>query len=665
MTDKEKANDPISRPEKTEGGKPLDIYSEKAEVKAIRFDENQIRAAALAYARYLNEHDLTPGDATFLEPEELGIELKPAAGDETGSESARTGTEDQPEAKDPRGPMVYSWDRPGAHSEAIGAELVRKAEEENRKNNKKQKKNKYAARAARAAKKEAKAEAKAGRKASEPAGGRRRIKGSGLAAITELHDYIQDGIDEKFSSLGRNFARGMHSIASTYRSSRRSIGIALLVIGVLASAILMIFDRFTVYEYAYNGKILGYVQEQEEVTDVLEVAGKKLSQNSSGSNGVEFVANQNVTFNLVDGRGKSADSADIAINKLIFMTDIETEAYGVYDGSKLVAIVKDNADAEKLLSHTMEELSTPDSGMELVSAEFTNELSVKPVNVLLGSVQSNAAAQRQMVKGGNMETYHIVEEGETAESLAELFGVETIDIFNEDNSEVAENIEQGDKVCIHSVVEPVSVKMIETGKLKEIIEYETIKKETDEYYKGDTYLEQEGENGVQIFEGTLTKVGGEVTDRDEISTEVIRKVRNKIILVGTAERPKTAPTGTFMMPIETYVVTSEFGGRWGRNHDGMDFGASTGTPIYASDGGEVIRAQYYSGYGLCVDIDHGNGVFTRYGHCSKLLVSAGDLVYQGQMIALVGNTGHSFGSHLHFEVRVDGTPQNPRNYVNP
>ena len=208
--------------------------------------------------------------------------------------------------------------------------------------------------------------------------------------------------------------------------------------------------------------------------------------------------------------------------------------------------------------------------------------------------------------------------------------------------------------------------MVETGRLKEVIEYKTIKKETDEYYKGDSYLKQEGQNGIQIFEGTITKVGGTVTDRKETAEpEIIKKKKDKIILVGTAERPKTAATGTFIVPLDHYVVTSEWGGRWGRMHEGMDLAAPTGTPIHASDGGKIIKANYWSGHGLCVEVDHGNGVITRYSHCSAVFVNIGDLVYQGQHIANVGNTGHSFGSHCHFEVRVNGSSQNPRKYINP
>ena len=262
-----------------------------------------------------------------------------------------------------------------------------------------------------------------------------------------------------------------------------------------------------------------------------------------------------------------------------------------------------------------------------------------------------------------MEIYHIVEDGETPESLAAEFGVDQASIFDEDNAEVVAEVTQGDMVCIHEEVEPVSVKMVETGRMKETIEYDTIKKESDDYYKGDTYTAQEGVTGKQIFEGTLTKIGGGVARRDAKKIEVIREKQDKIILIGTAERPKTAPTGTYGMPIQTYTLSSGFGYRWGRLHSGIDMAAPTGTPIYASDGGTVQRAGWYAGYGLCVEIDHENGRMTRYGHCSALLVNVGDKVYQGQNIALVGNTGHSFGSHLHFEINLNGSPVNPAPYL--
>ncbi len=111
------------------------------------------------------------------------------------------------------------------------------------------------------------------------------------------------------------------------------------------------------------------------------------------------------------------------------------------------------------------------------------------------------------------------------------------------------------------------------------------------------------------------------------------------------------------------VLTSTFGMRWGRMHEGIDIGAPEGTPIYAATGGTVIYAGWEGGYGNLTVIDHGNGLSTAYGHQSQIAVSNGQVVARGQAIGYVGNTGHSFGPHLHFEVRVNGTPVDPLQYL--
>ncbi|MFN3630730.1 MAG: M23 family metallopeptidase, partial [Casimicrobiaceae bacterium] len=98
-------------------------------------------------------------------------------------------------------------------------------------------------------------------------------------------------------------------------------------------------------------------------------------------------------------------------------------------------------------------------------------------------------------------------------------------------------------------------------------------------------------------------------------------------------------------------------------HEGIDFAAETGTPIVAAASGKVISAEQHPAYGKFIDIDHGNGLVTRYAHASELLVKEGDLVVRGQTIARVGSTGRSTGPHLHFEVRLNGAPQNPARFL--
>ena len=111
------------------------------------------------------------------------------------------------------------------------------------------------------------------------------------------------------------------------------------------------------------------------------------------------------------------------------------------------------------------------------------------------------------------------------------------------------------------------------------------------------------------------------------------------------------------------VVTSRFGSRWGSTHTGIDLGAPTGTPIKAAAGGTVIFAGWKGTLGKLVVISHGNGVQTYYAHCSSLLVSSGDTVSAGQLIAKIGNTGRSTGPHLHFEIRLNGYAINPQSYI--
>lgn len=122
-------------------------------------------------------------------------------------------------------------------------------------------------------------------------------------------------------------------------------------------------------------------------------------------------------------------------------------------------------------------------------------------------------------------------------------------------------------------------------------------------------------------------------------------------------------------PVEVGYSSSSFGWRadpfTGETafHEGLDFTANIGTPIYAAAGGIVTTVEQTPDYGKIVKIDHGSGIETRYAHTSVILVKVGDIVKQGQLIAKVGNTGRSTGPHLHFEVRLNGAALDPRKYL--
>ena len=111
------------------------------------------------------------------------------------------------------------------------------------------------------------------------------------------------------------------------------------------------------------------------------------------------------------------------------------------------------------------------------------------------------------------------------------------------------------------------------------------------------------------------------------------------------------------------VLTSSFGWRWGRLHEGIDIAVGNGTSVVAAASGTVIVAGWMGGYGNLVVVDHGNGVSTAYGHNTGVAVSVGQAVAQGQLIAYSGNTGNSTGPHIHFEIRINGAPTDPLGYL--
>ena len=141
-----------------------------------------------------------------------------------------------------------------------------------------------------------------------------------------------------------------------------------------------------------------------------------------------------------------------------------------------------------------------------------------------------------------------------------------------------------------------------------------------------------------------------------------KRTAPRALTAQAVSRPTPTVRATLSWPARG-VITSRYGWRYRRHHDGIDLASPRGTPIYAARAGRVAFAGWYYGYGRAVIVDHGGGLTTLYGHASKLLARTGQVVEQGQLIALVGCTGRCTGSHLHFEVRINRRAVNPLPYL--
>ncbi len=220
----------------------------------------------------------------------------------------------------------------------------------------------------------------------------------------------------------------------------------------------------------------------------------------------------------------------------------------------------------------------------------------------------------------------------------------------------------------------------------EAIKYKTETLEDPDLAKGETKTLQQGKEGKRRAEYLVTLEGGEETGRELVGESVVEEPMPKIVAKGTKAVPKKSSSSSsssssskpgpnegeigpsasplsFAWPVSGRV-SSYFGMRWGRMHYGIDLPGSEGTPLMASEGGTVTSYTGEHGdYGFVVEIDHGNGFRTRYAHNSQNLVVSGQHVSKGEVIALMGDTGNSSTAHIHFEIRANGTPYNPIQYL--
>jgi murein DD-endopeptidase MepM/ murein hydrolase activator NlpD len=182
--------------------------------------------------------------------------------------------------------------------------------------------------------------------------------------------------------------------------------------------------------------------------------------------------------------------------------------------------------------------------------------------------------------------------------------------------------------------------------------------------QGDSLWELGARYGVDIE--SLLQANATVDNPGHLQIGQELVIPHGAIAVATAVEAGTLPDpaldGEFAWPVLA-PISSEFGPRWGRNHNGLDLAANMGDSIKAARDGEVLLAGIVQGYGETVILQHTDGTRTLYAHCSKLLVKQGQQVKQGQVIALVGSTGQSTGPHLHFEIIVNDKPRNPLTYL--
>ena len=296
---------------------------------------------------------------------------------------------------------------------------------------------------------------------------------------------------------------------------------------------------------------------------------------------------------------------------------------------------------------------------------FVNTVEVVESYLPSNEIKKLEVAIDEVTKDKEQKTIYEVVGGDTLSGISNKTGISVDDLVAlNDNLETANStIHIGDELTITVPKPELSVTYESLSYYEGTYEAEVIYIYNDDWYTTKEVILQEPTSGYHKAVEKTTYVNDDITSSEIIKEEIIVEAVPKIVEKGTKIPP------TYIWPCSSWRITSGFGSRAATirgmtsYHQAVDIGCPIGTSVWASCGGKVVHAGWMSSYGYCIFINHPDGRQTRYAHLSRVLVSAGQNVVQGQKIALSGNTGVSTGPHLHFEMRMNGRAVNPLNYV--
>lgn len=334
----------------------------------------------------------------------------------------------------------------------------------------------------------------------------------------------------------------------------------------------------------------------------------------------------------------------------------------VVDGKAVVAL-KSEEDAQEVLDGVIGRYST--SGSDIISIEYKEDVDIRERDGA-GRVQDLMKPEDAIsliLTGTKEPKVHTVEQGDCLWDIAKKNGMKVEELMeaNPDASETSLRI--GQVLNLYELKPYLHVRVVEKVKYTEKVDYKVQYEDTDKLYKGEVQVKVAGIFGKREVIEEQVKENGVTVDSKELSSTLISEPSTQINIRGTKSLATLVGTGSFVSPMGRLEVSSAYGSRGGGRHNGVDLRNPRGTPIYVVDDGVVTFASYSGSFGNIVKVSHGKGIETYYAHCDTMKVSVGDVVKKGQQIATVGRTGRATGYHLHFEVRKNGVPQNPMNYL--
>lgn len=365
------------------------------------------------------------------------------------------------------------------------------------------------------------------------------------------------------------------------------------------------------YEVRANNKFIAYVKDSKELESIKDSLQQDLKKRFGN-----IKLSSSLTVTKADIQKEDLTPPDTVKQNILSNSIIEVDGLKMLSDGKDVAVVANEAEGKAVLENVKRYYTSNSGNYKINTASIKNKITYAPQKVMLSQIKSS-------------------------EDIAK-------DIVSKNKSE---------KVPI------LSVEMKATVSSKEAVPPATKVTWSSELETGKSVVKDQGTSGTKQITTEVTIENRKVVNKKVISETVTVQPKDKVVVQGSKKVVSKVEGISMLTTPSRGMITSNFGMRWGRMHNGIDIAANTGAPIYAAMDGTVICAEYESGFGNVIKLDHGNGLVSIYGHCSALYVPKGKKVEKGDKIAAVGSTGNSTGPHLHFEVRLNGKAVEPTKYL--
>jgi murein DD-endopeptidase MepM/ murein hydrolase activator NlpD len=437
---------------------------------------------------------------------------------------------------------------------------------------------------------------------------------------------------------------------------KTAIILAMVSIALIITVLLFQANEKKVYAVNIDGKTIGYVEQTTDIDNLVSTIKADVQK--------IYGADAKITLDINYSQSKTSSLPTDDISKLEDAIrkslKVEVGAVQIVIGGTAVATLKDEEQCTAVLTGVKKHYLDKESDSELKSATFDKEITFKKAFVAPEEVTEIDTAVTKILNGTDEIRVHSVKKGESLWSIASSNRMSVSDVKQANPQLKTETIQIGQKLNL-VVPEPfVNVTTTEEVTYQQSIPFSTIYKKDDSLLTFQQKVIERGIYGTKQVTAKVTKVNGLETKREILKETVLKEPTPQVVARGTKDVPSRG-TGRFLWPISGRI-TSPFGRRGREMHTGVDIAGPAGDDVKAADSGTVRFSGRSGGYGNLIIIDHGNGFSTYYAHNQKNLVSAGDEIDKGGVIAKRGSTGRSTGNHLHFEIRKDGNPQDPLNY---